>query len=406
MSKNWDSSLTPVLIVALVAVIGMLFMGANTNGDMIGEAFKSISKKSSTNLRLERTQRVTNDIKSYQLVFPSGTARVYKNNPVSTPNLELVQLEHLDYNGHLQGSYVEVENMIPGESDVYASDNVFIYEPDEIKIYIDGTTSPYQGVRFGESMAYYCSDTLLSYLSNHFGGEFIIPNVVAYVYNIESPGSAGYSLDDDSITTNVPDRNGIDPNKDCSTFTHELFHLFFLNNYYASDDIITELNDVGTIYHAVNEGFVYFLTASFQDVLYQNTEESIISEYNSPTFDCSNSNVLELRYHDIDSDCETAVRCQYNHQAIAGIFWDIREVLGKENTHQLIFESWKYLPKSCQEREGENYLVDVFLALDDAEEKLFNNQNYHDAIKDAFMTHSGYFQNNPNSLPMVTPICN
>ena len=361
---------------------------------------------------LEDSQDRVIDINNYQteeidrVRFSSGTARVYSNNPVSTPNLEIVQLTNLKGNGYLQGKYVEVNNLISGEGNAFNANNIFVFSPDEVKMYEGGVLSLYGGVRFGETMAYYCTDTLLSYLHNNFAGEFVVPSVVAYVYNSDSPGSAGYSFSDNSITTNVPDREGVDPNKDCSTFIHEVFHLFLLNNYDASDDIITELNDVGTIYHAVNEGFVYFLTASFQDVLYQNTEESIISEYNSPTFDCSNSNVLELRYHDIDSDCETAVRCQYNHQAIAGIFWDIREVLGKENTHQLIFESWKYLPKSCQEREGENYLVDVFLALDDAEEKLFNNQNYHDAIKDAFKTHSGYFQNNPNSLPMVTPICN
>ena len=87
--------------------------------------------------------------------------------------------------------------------------------------------------------------------------------------------------------------------------------------------------------------------------------------------------MLALEYHQPDASCidpNNQKQCETNQRAVAGIFWDISEVLGKDNTKKLLFNSWKYLPTQCSERQGENLLVDVFLAVDKSEKELFNNQ--------------------------------
>jgi len=375
---------------------------------LVGQAYRKYSQRYSSKKKFTKNYysfaKKVRAKRTYAI--KSGTAKVYPNNPVSTPSLKLVQLKNLKMNGRLQGTYVkEVKNIVPGETSVFRSDNIFIFSPTEVKIYGDGTTGPYEGVRFGETMAYYCSDKLLSYLDKNFGGSFVVPKITIRVYDENAPGSAGYNFGDNSIAVKVP--GNIDPNHDCTIYAHEIFHLFFLSNYNPSNDFKNKLTSAGDIYHTINEGFSHFLAASFQDILYQITAESIESLYSASSFDCDNDLVLSLASHELDFNCYdvSAQQCESNQKAIAGIFWDIREAIGKSDTHEIIFESWKYLPKSCSERQGENYLVDVFLALDQAEKDLFNNPTYHSAIKNAFVAHSEYFQIHTSSLPMVTPAC-
>ena len=86
-----------VVIVACVSVLALLFLsfGGVKSSDLYGEAIASMDNRF---MGLEDSQDRVIDINNYQteeidrVRFSSGTARVYSNNPVSTPNLELVQL--------------------------------------------------------------------------------------------------------------------------------------------------------------------------------------------------------------------------------------------------------------------------------------------------------------------------
>lgn len=361
-----------------------------------------------------------------EAAYTPGTAKVYENNPISTPTLKIVQLNHLQNNGYLQGTYVKkVKNAISGEKDTYSTNNVFVFSPTEEKNYGGGKVGPYEGVRFGETMAYYCSDKFLAYVAEkkYNSGKFQVPKVQIKVYNKDVEGSGFY--DGTYINIGVP-VNGLDPNKNCPTFVHELTHFLFDKNYPEHLDVAPPDEE-----RLLNEGLALFMATSFQDVLFQNNEESTQSLYLTPSYNLSNEFLIDDNF-----DCENrggvcvskgqgvppcnnggcldgcknckedcVPRCEYDYRAMAGIFWDIRKVLGKEKTHKLIFKSWEKLPKQCEELTGENYLVDVFLALDAAENELYNKPNYHKAIKNAFTKHSQYFKDHQDSLPWVVPNC-
>lgn len=292
-------------------------------------------------------------------------ARVYKNNPRTS--IITYSLRHLDRSGYLKGTYIDEVRNIQKQRKLRKQNRKFIYSP--------------VSQEFGEVMAYYCSDKLLSYLDEHFS-EYDLPKIRIRTYDSNVRGSAGYDVPSNTAAVGIPDRSGKDPNKDCSIYTHEIFHLFFFANY---DRPAVDAQSVGTVGWMVGEGYAHFLATSFQDVLFQDNEESIESVYLYPNFDLDNN--IRLPY-ELPARCDGR-GCKPIHKAIAGIFWDIRKSIGKDKAHRLIFKSWKNLPKGGDQRRGD-FLTEAFYALAEADQELYGGR-HHDNIKRAFENHSEFF---------------
>tara|TARA_Y100000310_G_scaffold329724_1_gene400106 strand:- start:63 stop:1025 length:963 start_codon:yes stop_codon:yes gene_type:complete len=258
--------------------------------------------------------------------YPKFSARVYRIDPLLTPNTEIVVLNNLDGSGYLRGSYIDVLNYCGSEPDgciagrrVNSSNNVFVYEPIEYGYpnYFGISDTTDEGHQFDETMAYYAGDTIAQYFFDNFDFELEIISILLY-----TPGDLycrgigmGCTDADGNIYIPPPNRGPVNNMRDVKGIMHEYVH----NAYHDYR------NNPPTI---LDEGYAIYFASSVVDdskySLYMNIE---------------NPKNIDNNYQINDSD-------HYLRPfAFAAALWDARNKLdgtiGKIEFDKLVFESWK-----------------------------------------------------------------
>jgi len=246
----------------------------------------------------------------------NGNAQVYLIDPISTPDLKLVQLKHLDRSGYLKGQYADVLNYCAGTNPdgctepgprVYSEGNIFVFEPVEFGYpgYFGDTDETDQGHHFDETMAYYAATRAGGFFDNL--GVFSGTPVEIRLYVPPIPGTPddrltlGWTGTDGNIYVpmQIKDRHNYmrSPGGIIHEYTHVVHHPFSWGPNLA-----------------VGEGYPVYFTCSILNT----------SRYNS-------------RY-DLDTFSENDIE---HPVTFASALWDVRKELGQDITDRLIVQSWR-----------------------------------------------------------------
>ena len=298
------------------------------------------------------------------------SAKVYKIDPIISPNPEIIFLKNLEGSGYLKGEYINVSNYCGSESGgciagprVHSPNNIFVYEPVEYgqPNYFGSTDATDQGHQFDETMAYYAGDTIAQYFQDNFN--YVYPKIIEI--KLYTPGTKycggidmGCTDADGNIYIPPPKTGPVNNMRDIKgimhEYTHNVYHQFRFNPPKVLD-----------------EGYAVYFSSSVVD-------DSRYSLYLNPT-DPKN----------IDDDYN--YNTPYEILAFAAALWDARkqldETIGKIEFDELIFKSWQLQPISSV-----NPAIDGMISLIEASKQKYGvNSQIHkknrDTIINAFANH-------------------
>lgn len=250
--------------------------------------------------------------------YPIYSARVYKIDPLTTPQPEIVQLSNLDGSGYLSGSYVKVNSNV-----VYSDDNIFVYDINT------------ESEAFDHTMGYYTADNAATYFRN-LG--FNMDHSVSIIPN--APPSSQYPPN--SCEANAAFADGQD--EGCSNIYIPAQTSGCPNNMYK---------DTTAILHEYTHLVYCIMTSGFSITETEAYATYFPSSYNDGTYGCSMNPVQQdpLCLNHLDSTKDIYVYGREdsyegqptgesnNFVSLASALWGVRKEFGQSVADKLIYSS-------------------------------------------------------------------
>lgn len=262
-------------------------------------------------------------------------ALVYEVNPVKTPELIKVKLQHLDGNGYLKGKYAEVylstESELPidsvfepdSEMDVYSEDRDFRFPGDEAKL--------------SQANVYYHINRIHDYFADSLRHSF---NKAIKCYVLHKPlhVPARYVPLQNDIRFGISSE-GINPALDSgciySEYSRAVMHdLMPLHDEYESA--------------AISQAYADYFSCSLLD---DPQREEYAARFSKKTSRVKGFPLDEIALRGSRGDLDNKKRYpedlapeEYNSsEIISGAFWDLRKALGRKIADSMILEAYKKL---------------------------------------------------------------
>lgn len=277
------------------------------------------------------------------LAPPLARGLVYEIDPIQTPRLKEVGLDHLHASGYLEGDFADVYLSLSSYSefgdsvltpkaqhDVYAPDGNFGFADDPIKL--------------SQVNVYYHINKIHDYFSDDLNYNFQ-QQVKCYVRHKALHNQCSHVPLKDDIRFGVYD-NDLDPALNADAIYHEYTHVIM--------ESIFQLDDEGEA-AAIREAYAdYFACSLLHDPLYGEYPASSVHKMPS-RYDFPRDRLVART-----TPQKTALRNLKNEkrypqdllyeghrdsEILSGALWDLREALGPRMADKVIFEGYKALHK-------------------------------------------------------------